>query len=1057
MSSRLLGSYVPVVVAVLAASFPVVVESASPRFFYSPTLHDGLIAFIHGSEVWTVATDGSDARRLTADSLSKRNLEFSRDGKRLAYSADSNGDLDIYTIGLESADPQPVRRTWHPDDDEVRGWNSNGEIVFTSSRHHWNGLYADLYTLALDAGLPTRLPIGKAAAADFSPDDDYVVFAPIQDSSDIWKRYRGGMTSPLWIVDISDYSHVEIPHERATDTEPVWVDDTIYFRSDRTGIRSIHAYGRTSGRVSKVETGLDTPIDAFDADERILVFTSAGYLYRLDFGTGNAQRLDIDIKDAEKDTRLTKKNVSNEINSASVSPDGQSVAFEAHGDIFLLRPGQSTPINLTDSPGAGDRDPAWAPDGQRIVFLSDQSGEYAYHVMGTSDSEDGSRRIDLPKKGYGFRAVFSRDGRRLAYIDHTGRPWWCDIEEGVFRPIDVQSGLFPAPVWSADGEAIYVPRFESRTGYAQIVKIDLGSGQVRQLTDELANVASLSLSADGSKLFFLASVNAGPTATRYDFSAVLYEGIASWAVYSLALEESPESGARIVRHEAKPRPYSALHTLSDGRLLLEAGRPYAIWSSMDEADGTSRRLYVFDPDSSKEFEIGENIQSYDVAMAAPSLLAFLPDNELQVITLRAESETDSTVIPANQLLVRDDPASEYVQMFEETWRSARDFFYDPDLHGVDWEAMRGRYRSWVQDVRHREDLDFVLKKLLSELVNSHISVEPPRTGPDDNSGEQSGMLGADLVLDENGYRIEEVLRVPFWSEVRSPLPNTIEGRYLSAVNGVRTSRSLPLYKMLISAGDKVELTFVSGDADIAPLVLEVDSLTDEEETDLRYREWVEQNRTYVDKASNGQIAYMHQPDTSGGGLREFIKYFFPQTDRTGIIIDERFNNGGADPDFQLDVLGRTAFQLYAPRDLPFFPSPNSVIDGPKVMLVNAEAGSGGDLYPYHFKQRNLGTVIGTRTWGGVNGGFRGSWPRKLIDGGRVHVPDLGTYSVNGDYILENSGFAPDSEVEIHPNDYASGRDPQLQRAVDLLLEQIERGRTGTIFPKELERVDRSLK
>jgi tricorn protease len=1044
------------VAALLAASFPNTAESTSARFFHSPTLHEDSIAFIHGSEVWLVGTEGGDARQLTADSLPKRNVEFSRDGKWLAYSADANGDLDIYTIELDLVDARPARRTWHPDDDEVRGWNSKGEILFTSGRHHWDGLYADLYTLALDAGLPTRLRIGKAAAADFSPGDDYVVFAPIQDSSDIWKRYRGGMTSPLWIVDRNDYSHVEIPHERATETEPVWVDDTIYFRSDRTGVRSIHAYDRTSGRVSKVETGLDTPIDAFDADERMLAFASEGYLYRLDFVTGNAQRLDIDIKDAEKDTRPAKQDVSNEIEVASVSPDGRSVVFEARGDIFLLRPGQSTPINLTDSPGAGDRDPAWAPDGRRIVFLSDKSGEYAYHVLNTSDSETASRRIDLPRKGYGFGAIFSRDGRRLAYIDHTGRPWWCEIEEGVFRPIDVQSGLFPTPVWSADGEAIYLPRFESRTGYAQIVEIGLGSGEVRQLTDELANVASLSLSADGSKLFFLASVNAGPTATSYDFSAALYEGIASWAVYSLALEEPPQGGARIVRHEAKPRPYSALHTLSDGRVLLEAGRPYAIWSSMDEADGSSRRLYVFDPHTSKEFEIEKDIRSYDVAMAAPSLLAFVPNNELQVITLGAGAEADSTVIPVDQLLVRDDPAAEYLQMFEETWRSARDFFYDPDLHGVDWDAMRDRYRRWMRDVQHREDLDFVLKKLLSELVNSHISVEPPRIGPDHNSGEKSGLLGANLVLDENGYRVEEVLRVPFWSEVRSPLPGAVEGRYLSAVNGVKTSRSLPLYKMLVSAGDKVELTFVSADADIVPLVLEVDLLTDEEETELRYREWVEQNRKYVDKVSNGQIAYLHQPDTSRGGLREFIRYFFPQTDRAGIIIDERFNNGGADPDYQLDVLGRTEFQLYAPRDLPFFPSPNSVIDGPKLMLVNAEARSGGDLYPYHFKQRGLGTVIGTRTWGGVNGGFRGSWPRELIDGGRVAIPDLGTYSVDGKYIIENIGLIPDIEVEIYPSDYASGRDPQLERAVEFLLDQIGRGKMGARFPEQVERVDRSL-
>ena len=1022
--------------------------SADTRFFYEPTIHGDRIAFVHGDDIWIVSTDGGQARPLTRDGSPKRNLQFSDDGSTLAYSAKVDGNVDVYTVMIGGVEAAPTRRTWHPADDLVWDWTKKNELLFSSGRNQWDQ-YKELYILSLDSGQPVRLRVGKASSASLSPDQRRLVMAPIVDSSNTWKRYRGGRALPLWIVDLDDFSHKAIPHQPATDMFPVWSADTIYFRSDRSGVRRIHAYNTVSGEVLVVDAGIDADIDAFDIDGDQIAFVSEGFLYYLDRQLESARRLSVEVRHTDPDmAQPSERNVIGEMKHEVLSPNGRLIAFEARGDIFVVETDRPKSRNLTRSPGAGDREPIWADDSNHVAFLSDADGEYGYHVLSVVNPDETERMIPLGSGGYGFNARFSPDGRHLAYVDHTGHAWSAYIDGGSFKRVDVQTSLFAVPVWSADSSKLYLQTMDARSGYSALVSVEIDGGTVSRLTDPMMTVRSPSLSADGNFLIFLGSSTAGPTMTRYDFSKVLYGNDAIWFAYSIDL-----GSGEVKRLGSKTGNYSAVTALSNGLLLFQSAEKYDLWNDSTTAGEPHLQVpkaYLYDPRADIEISPPPINGEFSVHPQSSTTLVHWED-KLLLLPLNADGISDVKPIALSEAIVIVDELAETRQIFMESWRKARDFFYDPGLHGVDWPAMRDHYYAWLEDVHHEGDLYFVLSKLASELENSHIKVlQPIEFETKSTERPNVPMLGADFDLDNSGYRVERVLKAPIWSSVTSPLPLDVQGMYLSSINGQAVHKSAPLHKYL-SVANTGSLTLQFGRSNGESLLeVSVIPLTAVEEVSLRYRDWVERNRAWVDEVSDSRVAYLHQPDTSEGGLREFIRYFYPQANKDAIIIDERFNKGGADPDFQLDVLGRTPFLLYAPRDIPYFPSPNSAIAGPKVMLINAEAGSGGDVFPYQFKRRNLGTLIGTRTWGGVNGGFRESWPDRAIDGGSLSIPDLGSYSPEGNYILENDGMSPDIQVEFYPADYAAGRDPQLARAVEFLLQELEE------FRPMPESVDRAL-
>jgi tricorn protease len=846
----------------------------------------------------------------------------------------------------------------------------------------------------------------------------------MRDAFRTWKRYRGGETPPIWLVDLEDYSHVEIPHENASDTAPVWMGDEIYFLSDRGGVMSLFRYRLPAGEVTEVQRNGSTDIDSLAGGHGRLAYASGGYVFLYDVEKNAASRVAITVPEEEKELASGPKNVTKEVRAVVLSPDGMEVAVEAHGEILVGRVSEPSFRNVSRSPGSAERSPAWSPDGRSLAYFSDASGEYRLQAGGAV--------VPLPDTGLGYQLRYSPDGTKLAFIDRFRRLQYVDLPTGSVRVVEGVVDPGDAYAWSPDSRSIAYLDLRP-TLFRNLVLHSVDSGDSLTLTDGIGDAGSPAFGPEGKHLFFLGSTSAGKVKTGLDLSVEAHRNDVTWSVYQV----SPPAGA-IERLPIPAALYVDLKVGADGALFLGEDPTSTTFAG-------KRRLRRFDPDDRELTTVLPEVDEFALSADGSRILHRSGDSWGVV---------GAGTLDLSALEVQVDPAAEWRQMFREAWRAQRDFFYDENVHGVDWEAMRERYESYLPDLRHRSDLDYVLAHLVGELVNSHISIAgPPSIGPRDEDRPSVGLLGADYEVADGRYRVKRIVRGSYWDEVSSPLTavGVEEGDYILEVDGRELKARTSLYSLFAGTAGKPTTLRVNGSPRFeGSRVVTVTPL--ESEAALRRRSWIERNRKRVDELSKGRIAYVYQPDTSSDSLVEFDRYFFPQSNRQALILDERFNDGGGDPDYQLDVLDRQQVHWYRNRNEAPFKSPFHILSGPKVMLVNAEAGSGGDVYPYQFKIRGLGEVVGTRTWGGVQGGGAGPG---LIDGGSARVPNLGTWSPDGEYILENEGFTPDIEVQVFPRDDFAGRDPQLERAVEMILDELVR-RPPPPMPS-LETVDRSRK
>jgi tricorn protease len=1017
--------------AVLALSL---ILKNDTRFLHQPDLGPKSIVFVHGDELWTAPLDGGAAARVTSLEGKKSSPRFSPDGSRIAFSCEVSGNVDIYVT--TPGDDAPRRLTYHPSADVVQGWSPDGSRILFSSDRTSSHFRSMLFTLDASGGHPEPFPMHKAFRGSLSPDGKTLAYTPIRDAFRTWKRYRGGQTTPIWLVDLGDYSHVEIPHGNASDTAPLWMGNEVYFLSDRAEVMSLFRYDPATAKVTEVHRNGDFDIDSLAGRDGTLLYASTGYLSLLDVGSGESRRLSIAVPDDGSETAARSKNVSEEILSVALSPDGSQVAIESHGEITLGASSGAPFRNLTATPGAAERGPAWSPDGRSLAYFSDAEGEYRLHLAGIFGD---SPSVPLGPTGLGYQIRWSPDGSKISYIDRFRKLHVIDTGTGRESVVDGEVDRGDAYAWSPDGRSIAYPDLRS-TLFRNLAIYSLDAGTSATLTDGIGDAHRPAFSRDGSALYFLGSTNAGKAKTGLDLSVLAHRNDVSWSVYKVNL-----SGGGIERLPIPAARYADLQAAADGALFL----------TEDPGESTfagKRRLTRFDPGTRKIEPFLADVDELELSANGKRIL-YRSDTAWGTVPIDETPSAGAGKIDLASLEVAIDPQAEWHQIFRDAWRAQRDFFYDEKLHGVSWEAMRARYEAWLPDVRHRSDLNYVLSQLVGELVNSHISVGSPRVGK--ASPPSVGLLGADYEVVGGRYRVKRIVRGSYWDDVSGPLaaPGVaiLEGDYILEVNGreLRPPESIDSF-FVDTVGKPVTLRVSSEPTSEGSRVATVTPI--ESEAAIRRRDWIEANRRKVDELSHGRVAYVYQPDTSDSSLVEFDRYFFPQSDRQAVLIDERFNNGGGDPDYQLDILDRQQVHWYRNRNEAPFKSPYFMIPGPKVMLVNAEAGSGGDVYPYQFKIRRLGDVVGTRTWGGVQGGGAGP---PLIDGGFVRVPNLGTWAPDGEYILENIGFTPDVEVEVFPIDDVRGRDPQLERAVQLLLERLERNPPAPM--PSLETVDRSRK
>jgi tricorn protease len=1043
-----------------------------------PAVNKDHIAFVYAGDLWTCDLKGTNVRRLT--SVSDPGSEaypvpcFSPDGRTLAFSGHYNGNFDVYTIPVVGG--IPTRLTWHPGWDFVRGWTPDGSaVLFISQRELHLGTGVHPYTVPADGGFPTQLPIPHASDVCYSPDGTHVAYTPQWDSSRQWKNYRGGMASRILIMRLSDCSVKQVPQPatRCNDTHPCWIDDTIYFRSDRNGEFNLFAYGTRTKTVEQLTHFKDFPVISLNAGGGNVVFDQAGYIHLFDPHTRQSRRLKIGVPADLRDRRprFVLGKGTKYVRNGDISPSSARAVFEFRGEIITVPAEKGDPRNLTNTPGVHERSPAWSPDGASIAYFSDEGGEYALHVR-PADGKGKARAYKLAGAGFYEDPVWSPDSKKIAFVDNAWTLYWVDLANGAVKKVAAEPILAPSDLrslraaWAPDSNWIAYA-LGNKSAYRVVHVYSLAEDKSHAVTDGMSDATEPAFDASGKYLYFLASTDAGPVnawfnlsradmrATRSLYLALLRKDTPS----PFARESDEEQGAaakpkpdladaknpkpvkidfdgldrRLLYFPLPPGDYRQLRTGAAGFLFYLA-HPPTLPSETGPAKATLMR---YDLTKRKSETLVSNITSYRPTADGKKALVHAGET-LSIVDLNPGADPSKSKLKMEAVSVRVDPVAEWQQIFEEAWRMNRDYFYDPGMHGADWPAMKKKYGAFLPHLTSSADLYRVIRWMLSELSVSHSrayldeKLEESRTVP-------GGLLGADYEIAHGRYRFKKVYGgVAWWPKLRAPLTapgvDVKAGEYLLAVRGIDLKPPANLYAFFENTADKsIEITVGANPDGSGARTVTVEPLADENE--LRTLDWVEGNRKKVHAATNGRVAYVYIPDTGKTGHAYFKRYFYSQLDKEAVILDERFNTGGAWGDYYLDHLRKPFSSFWAMRYGADLRSPSATILGPRVMLINEPAGSGGDGLAFMFRQSKLGRLIGKRTWGGEVGTL--GFPR-LIDGGTVTAPNFALWAPDAGWVVENEGVPPDIEVEQTPAAVVAGRDPQLEKAIEVILKELEK-------------------
>lgn len=1050
------------------------------------------IVFVYADDLWLVSREGGVARPLASPEGLEVLPRFSPDGQAIAFVGNYDGNKDLYTIGAAGGVPQRV--THHPGGESLCNWTADGKLLFFTNAFAGRDRIVELFQVAPGGGLPVKLPVPYGAFADVSGDGRWLAYTPHTTDNRTWKRYRGGMSTDIWLFDLQAHTSVRATTWEGTDTAPMWHGNMLYYLSDdgpshRQNLWSFDPASKKRSQLTQyADYDVKWPSIGPGADGRgEIVFQHGSELVLFDIAKAAAKAVEISVPGARPKLRARTVDAAKFIQSWDLSPSGKRALVSARGDVWSLPAKEGSPRNLTRSSAAAERDPCWSPDGKWIAYLSDAGGEYELMIAAADGVAEPKA---ITQGGDMFRTLmcWSPDSKHLVFSDKTGAMYLQPADGGAARLLmrDVWSGdlINTAPTFSHDSRYVVFANPDERTGVSRLYLAEVAGGDAQALTAGMFDDGQPQFDRKGEYLYFRRRANFQPMYGELDQS-FLYANSEQLYVVPLRKDlksplapKSDEEGEPKEDEEKKDDAKGADKPAGEAQPDAKDAKNAKDEKKADDkpvqidVEGFERRAVllpidpgVFGPlvvNSSGALIYGRHgvngsdddsrLEIFDAFADKPEVKTLLADSggfalsadgkQLLALTKdgaklgEAKAEAKFESLSTSGMQVQIDPREEWQQIFQDCWRMMRDFFYDPNMHKVDWAAARAQYAALLADCASREDLSYVIREMISELNVGHAYYGGGDVA--DEPRESIGLLGCDFELVDGAYRIARIHEgAPWDADARGPLSqpgvDVAVGDFLLAVNGVALDTSKDPWAAFRGLADKVVTLTVSAKStrDETARQLVVKALGSERE--LRYRAWIEQHRKQVEAATEGRVGYVYVPSTGIDGQNDLVRQLQGQLQREALIIDERWNSGGQIPTRFIELLNRPVTNYWARRDGKDWTWPPDGHQGPKCMLVNGLSGSGGDAFPFYFRQAGLGKLIGMRTWGGLVG-LSGNPP--LIDGASISVPSFAFYENDGTWGIEGHGVDPDIEVVDDPALMWQGGDPQLERAIALMREEL---------------------
>jgi len=1065
------------------------------RLLRQPSISDSQIAFVYAGDIWITDLMGQNSKRLTSTPAIESHPHFSPDGKRIAFSSNRSGTESVYV--MPSSGGQANRLSWHAAGGSARGWSPDGQkVLFASGRDTAPKPINRLWTISADGG-PAELVLNQwAYNGAYSADGKQMVIDRMSRWDGEWRNYRGGQNTPLVVVDLASLKETMIDSDSTIDIEPVWVNDTVYFLSDRDWVSNIWSYSVKRKKLKQITEFKNADIKQLGSNGKQLVFEQNGDLFTFDLASEQLQKLSISVTGDFPWAETKWQDVGDKASSASLSPTGKRAVMTSRGEIFTVPVEYGSVRNLTQSSDAADRAPVWSPKGDQIAWFSDK-GEQGYQLM--LQSQDGLselQTIAIGESKMAWEPTWSPDAKYIAFVDDDVRIRLLELSTKSIITIDTGGTNLERGrndlVWSPDSNALaYVKTADN--GFQQIKIYSVDTQETHFLTNKFANSLSPAWDQNSKYMYFLASTDYGLNSGWANTSAMGADSqYAPYIVSLLADETSPfaprsdeensqedatqaddpkkdDAGTasksddvedKAQEKDAKDSVKKPVEKIKidfnniERRILplpmpagnyaftLTAPEGTVFFAKREEKD-RNVELLKFDLKSRKAEPFIQGIQSASISADNKKLLIKQGPKWFVVDTDKPTSKLEKPL--DTKLMMSLDRQQEWRQMFVEAWRYQRDYFYDKNMHGRDWNEVFSRYEPLVKYIKHRADLTYLLDMVNGELSVGHSFVfggDYPET-----EKARAGLLGADLLVKAGRWQLNRIFTAESWNpKLKGPLDQpglkVAQGQYLVGVNGKELTSADNPYKFLDGTQDQQTVLHINDKPNFND-AWQITVKPTGNERALRQRAWVEDNRRLVDTLSNGKLAYVWVPNTSTPGFVSFNRYFFAQQDKLGAVIDERFNGGGLLDDYMVDLMNRklrAALTNEVPNGKPLLLPAG--IKGPKVLLINELAGSGGDYFPWAFRQQKVGKLIGARTWGGL---VKSSVHYALVDGGALTAPDNAVFDpLNNQWVGENIGIAPDIEVYQDAQSLAKGDDPQLLRGVKELMKQLQQIKTQQV-------------